>query len=600
MLQWPTANARLSPLNALVALAGISEVTYLLVVFVGQSLHVEVAGKHSLLIVLALFAIAFACYLFAIKTALLARQDRRLLGVVAIAAVMFRVTLLFSDPIEEIDLYRYLWDGQATLAGVSPFRYSPRQVLALEGTGNLPVDLERLAALRDASPVLTGILNRIHFGELPTIYPPTSQAVFALAALCTPQNASLVTRMTIMRAWFVAFDLATILLVVQLLRWVEKPIGWAIAYAWCPLLIKEVANSGHLDALAVFLTTLALYIAIRALFPRTATDAVVSEPSSQHAAFAMAAAACVLALAIGAKLYPVVLTPLVVLTTVRRLGWRPAIGMVGCGALATAAILWPMVPRDKIAELQPVRVISDIEDLPPLPPPDLGVDPRDPSQSLRAFLSEWEMNDFLFLLVMENVRPTDRLPVDQVAWFSVVPETWRYSLCTTAARLFGVEEGRAPFFFSRALTMLLYGGLSLWFAWKGAASSEASDFLEAAFLTVAWFWLLLPTQNPWYWTWALPLLPFARGRAWIALSGLALLYYVRFWFAHHFESARVPGTPYRGPQFFDYIVTWLEFGPWFAWLAFDALRRQSRRIPELESIPATQVGDITPCQSNKS
>ena len=561
MSHWRAPNARLSPLNVLVALAGISEVAYMLVVFFGQSLHVEATGKHSLIVVLALFA----------------RQDRRLLGVIAIAAVIFRVTLLFSDPIEEIDLYRYLWDGQATVAGVSPFRYSPRQVLALEETSGVPDDLERLAVLRDTSPVLTGVLDRIHFGELPTIYPPTSQAVFALAALCTPQDASLRTRMTIMRAWFVAFDLATIMLVVQMLRWIAKPIGWAIAYAWCPLLIKEVANSGHLDALAVFLATLALYLAIRALFPRTATDAVVPEPSSQHAALTMAAAACVLALAIGAKLYPIVLAPLIVLTTVRRLGWRPAIGVIGCGALATAVLLWPMVPRDKIAELHPVRVVADVEDLPPLPPPELGVDPRDPSQSLRAFLSEWEMNDFLFLLVMENARPTDRLPADQVAWFSVVPEAWRYSLCTKAARVFGVEEGRAPFFASRALTTLLFVGLALWFGWNGAVSSNASNFLEAAFLTVAWFWLLLPTQNPWYWTWALPLLPFARGRAWPALSGLALLYYIRFWFAYHFENAHVLGTHYRGPQFFDYIVTWLEFGPWFAWLACDAVRRTTRR-----------------------
>ncbi|MFM9961619.1 MAG: hypothetical protein ACKV2Q_10375 [Planctomycetaceae bacterium] len=26
------------------------------------------------------------------------------------------------------------------------------------------------------------------------------------------------------------------------------------------------------------------------------------------------------------------------------------------------------------------------------------------------------------------------------------------------------------------------------------------------------------------------------------------------------------GTPYPGPQFFDYVVTWLEFAPWLIWL----------------------------------
>jgi hypothetical protein len=442
-------------------------------------------------------------------------------------------------------------------------------------------------ALRDSSPALTEILDRIHFGELPTIYPPTSQAVFALAAVCTPQDASLVIRMTIMRAWFVAFDLATLVLVIQLLRWTGKPVGWSLAYAWCPLLIKEVANSGHLDALAVFLSTLALYLAVRALFPRTA-DAVDSEPSPKHPALMMTLPAFVLALAIGAKLFPIVLVPLLALMTARRLGWRPAIGAIGLGAVATAVVLWPMVPRDQLAELPPVRLISDVEDLPPLPPAELGTDPRDPSQSLRAFLSEWEMNDFLFLLVMENVRPTDRLPADQIAWFSVMPQACRYWLCNRVASISGLEEGRAPFFISRAVTTLLYFGLVLWFAWKAAASASADGILEAAFLTVAWFWLLLPTQNPWYWTWALPLLPFARGRAWLALSGLALLYYVRFWLAHHFENAHVLGTPYRGPQFFDYVVTWLEFGPWFAWLAVDVVRRNARH----DSEPVVRSGGI--------
>jgi hypothetical protein len=78
----------------------------------------------------------------------------------------------------------------------------------------------------------------------------------------------------------------------------------------------------------------------------------------------------------------------------------------------------------------------------------------------------------------------------------------------------------------------------------------------------------------------LPLLPFARGRAWMALSGLVFLYYLRFWLTRHFAEAPVLGTRYPGPWFFDYVVTWLEFGPWFAWLAvagFSGARRTTTR-----------------------
>ncbi|MBI2825056.1 MAG: hypothetical protein HYX69_10260 [Planctomycetia bacterium] len=557
----------------LLFLAAVSEAIYLLVTFIGQSLHVAGEGKQSLLVVLALFAAAFLCYLVSIKAALAATQDGVLLAVIAVAAVAFRGTLLFSDPIEEIDIYRYLWDGQASVAGVSPFRYSPRQVVEAGGSDPLPSDLARLVALKKHSAGLEVVLDRIHFGELPTIYPPTSQAIFAFAAACTPENATVAARMKIMRAWFVAFDLATIYLVVRLLRWSGKPVGWSIAYAWCPLPIKEVANSGHLDALATFLTTVGLLWSVQAFFPRIDDSAKIErEPARgpQRLVFASIA----LGLAIGAKLYPVVLVPLLAVTALRRIGWR-ATALAGLvGATVTIAVLLPMAPSGELASLPAVRMPAPDADAPPLPPPDLGTEPRDPSQSLRAFLGEWEMNDFLFLLVMENVRPTSELPADQVAWFSVVPESWRVLAHSWAAAIFSVEPGRLPFFIARSVTALVFPAIALFLALRGRTASSSADFLEGTFLTVAWFWLLLPTQNPWYWTWALPMLPFARGRAWLAVSGLAFAYYLRFWLAFEFMDSPVAGTIYKGPQFFDYCVSWLEFGPFFLWLTIAALLRR--------------------------
>ena len=233
-----------------------------------------------------------------------------------------------------------------------------------------------------------------------------------------------------------------------------------------------------------------------------------------------------------------------------------------------------MLPSTRLATLPPLHLKSTSDDLPPLPPPELGTTPRDPTQSLRAFLSEWEMNDFLFLLVMENVRPTDQLPANEVAWFSVVPNSVRRSACSVTANVFGVEVGRAPFFLSRLITSCIFLAIAVWLALRKRTDASPQCFLEAAFLTIAWCWLLLPTENPWYWTWALPLLPFARSRAWLLLSGLAMIYYFRFWLTFHFLNTPLLGTRYCGPQFFDYIMTWLEFGLWFAILALTAIRRK--------------------------
>jgi hypothetical protein len=500
-----------------------------------------------------------------------ARQDGRLLAVIVVASVAFRITLLFSDPIEEIDLYRYLWDGSATLAGVDPFRYSPAEVLAPSEGSDLSPDLARLAALRDDSPVLDKVLQRVHFGELTTIYPPVAQAVFALAAVTTPREASLSARMTVMKAWFVGFDLATLGLVVALLRFSGRPVGWALAYGWCPLLIKEVANSGHLDALAAFLATLALYLAARAFYGTPGEPTPATRVGRRRKL--IGASAFTLALAAGAKLYPIVLAPLLLFSLVRRFGWRSAIVPAATFVATLALIAWPMVPRGhggSPARGQPVTTAAD--ELPPLPPMEAFSEPRDPGQGLAAFLSQWEMNDFLFLLVMENLRPYADIPPSEQAWFSVVPERWREATSAAVRSRLGIEPRRVPFFLSRALTSSLFVILALWLAWRASAEGGVAGWLDAAFLTLAWFWLLQPTLNPWYWTWALPLLPFARNRAWLAVSGLVFLYYFRFWLTYRFPETPVLGTRYPGPLFFDFIVTWIEFGPWFAWLALETRR----------------------------
>ena len=575
----PTGDAR-RPLVLLAGLAAVSSAAYAAVLWSSQSLH-EGTGRHSLLVLLVLFAVAFGCYLIAIRIAVRAAPSRKLLAVIGGGALLFRGLLLFSDPIEEIDLYRYLWDGMAAAEGVNPYRYSPHQVLAASEDADIPENLSRLAALRDGSPTAHTILSRIHFGQFPTIYPPVSQAVFSVASWLTPGDASLRQRLIAMKAWFVAFDVATLLLVIWLLRFAGRPLGWSLAYAWCPLPIKEVANSGHLDALAVFLTTAAICLAVAAVSP--------SAPQARRSRRAVAGAV-LLALAVGAKLYPVILAPWLFFLYGRRLGWKQAGAALIVFGGFVALVLSPMLPGGEWAPVPeaprpyPEEAIPADGDLPPLPPEAHDVlegtstESGDPSQSLRAFLTEWEMNDFLFMLIVENLRPTADLPRDRLAWFSIVPEEWRGRLSGLVQSRFDVSERRGAFLLARAITSLAFVLLAGWWAWRASRSTDATVWLEAAFLTIAWFWLLLPTLNPWYWLWALPLVPFARNRAWVALSGLVFLYYLRFWLTFHFGTRTVLSTRYAGPVFFDYVVTWLEFGPWFLWLAVEwlAQRRFSR------------------------
>jgi hypothetical protein len=70
---------------------------------------------------------------------------------------------------------------------------------------------------------------------------------------------------------------------------------------------------------------------------------------------------------------------------------------------------------------------------------------------------------------------------------------------------------------------------------------------------------LSATQNPWYWTWALPVVVFAS-RPWLLVSGFALIYYLRFWFIYEFPKAILVGG-LNGQQFFDEVVVWIEHLP---------------------------------------
>jgi len=282
----------------------------------------------------------------------------------------------------------------------------------------------------------------------------------------------------------------------------------------------------------------------------------------------------VLALAVGAKLYPIVLAPLICFVLAKRIGWRYVPVPAAVFAATTLVLLWPMMPREKATATESKSAATSHQT--PQPAPLESTLATDPSRGVTTFLRRWEMNDFIFLLLVENLKPTVELPPNRIAWFSVVPEWIRHSVVASVSNRFEIDAHEVPFLLTRAITGIAFIAIALALAWRAAQTPEVSRYCEASFLTLAWFWLLCPTQNPWYWTWALPLLPFARSRAWLAVSGLVLLYYSRFWLSYHWPDTPVLGTQYVGYAFFDFIVTWIEFAPWLLCLTLGfVLRRRS-------------------------
>jgi hypothetical protein len=133
------------------------------------------------------------------------------------------------------DAYRYVWDGRVQAAGINPYRYIPSD--------------PALASLRDDS--IYPNINRKDYA--PTIYPPGAQAIFFLV---TRVSQSVIA----MKVAMVGFEIAAVLLLLQMLRRAGLPLERVLVYALHPLPAWEFAGSGHVDAAMIALTVLALFL----------------------------------------------------------------------------------------------------------------------------------------------------------------------------------------------------------------------------------------------------------------------------------------------------------------------------------------------------
>lgn len=180
--------------------------------------------------------IAFSqCALYALAAWLVwrARCSRSTLAVVLVFAALFRLSLLFAPPFLSDDIYRYIWDGRVQAAGLNPYRY-------------IPAD-DALKFLRDET--IYPKINRRDYA--PTIYPPMAQMIFLLA---TRVSESVVW----MKALMIMFEAVGLFALSALLASFKFPRQRVLLAAWHPLVVWEIAGSGHFDALVVAFIVLAL------------------------------------------------------------------------------------------------------------------------------------------------------------------------------------------------------------------------------------------------------------------------------------------------------------------------------------------------------
>ncbi len=185
------------------------------------------------------FSLLFALYLAAAWFAFRERPNARPVILTLFAcSIVFRAILLWTEPVLSDDLYRYVWDGRVQAAGLSPYLHAP--------------EAPELSHLRDVT-----IYPRINRPWARTIYPPGAQWLFrAIYAARLDSVLSL-------KGTIVTFDLLTITLLLKLLRMLRLPDSRAILYAWNPLVVFELAGSGHLDGLMLPFVLLCLIFSER-------------------------------------------------------------------------------------------------------------------------------------------------------------------------------------------------------------------------------------------------------------------------------------------------------------------------------------------------
>jgi hypothetical protein len=186
----------------------------------------------------------------------------KLLLTALLLAVAFRVPLAVAPVGADNDMVRYMYDGRLQRLGYNPFLVVP--------------------ADPDVASTHTEITRKMPSIRARTPYPAAAQLFFRAVVTIreTPRA---------MKIALVLCDLLTIWVLVTWLRQTGRSPWLALAYAWNPLVVLEVAHSGHIDALG------ALWVAVSAWMLTT------GRPMRASIAFV---------LAIASKLLPIVLVPL--------------------------------------------------------------------------------------------------------------------------------------------------------------------------------------------------------------------------------------------------------------------------------------------------
>ena len=202
------------------------------VMFVALVVCTRLPGGVGAPLYLIALAVASIAYLFAVREIFVtAKFPRRVVVIGLVLSALWHIPFLLMPPGPDDDVHRYLWDGRVQRLGYSPYILVP------------------------GDPSVSGLhipeTRTLNNPEVPSPYPAGAQLFFRAV---TAIHESIF----VFKAAFAACEAAIVILLLAELRRLGRGEQWVLLYAWNPLLVTCVAQSGHVDILGVLLLLLSV------------------------------------------------------------------------------------------------------------------------------------------------------------------------------------------------------------------------------------------------------------------------------------------------------------------------------------------------------
>lgn len=242
----PLQTTQLRPLACFIGIASLLVAHHFLLRLIAPQFLYEVdLSKAPQLVFVATQIAAGFVYLLLLRIIPTIKQTKLILLFMVLVGLGFRLSLFGTTPIMEVDYYRYLWDGAVLGEGFNPYLLSPNMI-------SVGAQTELATLARDAGIVF----DRINYPHLRTIYPPITQGMFAVSYWIDAWN------LDTWRALLLISEAISLILLILLLRSLNRSSLWAALYWWNPLVTKEVFNSVHMDAFLVPFILAAIWLII--------------------------------------------------------------------------------------------------------------------------------------------------------------------------------------------------------------------------------------------------------------------------------------------------------------------------------------------------